>query len=87
MLGHNGAGKTTAIRCITGALSPTSGSVVVDGRNVFAGNGSNMDWLRANIGVCPQHDVLWDELTASEHVRKARRERGGGRCEEVQRER
>ena len=27
-----------------------------------------MDWLRANIGVCPQHDVLWDELTAKEHV-------------------
>ena len=27
-----------------------------------------MEWLRANVGVCPQHDVLYDELSAREHV-------------------
>lgn len=28
----------------------------------------SLQWLRANVGVCPQHDVLYDELTAREHV-------------------
>ncbi len=67
VLGHNGAGKTTSIRCITGGLTPTSGQVVINGRNVLS-SASGMDWLRRNVGVCPQHDVLYDELTAREHV-------------------
>jgi ABC-type multidrug transport system ATPase subunit len=28
----------------------------------------NSDWLRKHVGVCPQHDVLYDELTAREHI-------------------
>ena len=67
VLGHNGAGKTTAIRCMTGSLMPTSGSVYVNGRNVLSG-GANTEWLKKNVGVCPQHDVLYDELSAREHV-------------------
>ena len=46
---------------------PTSGSVFVNGRDVLSSN-DNMAWLRANVGVCPQHDVLYDELSAREHV-------------------
>jgi ABC-type multidrug transport system ATPase subunit len=67
VLGHNGAGKTTSIRCITGSLTPTSGSVMINGRDVLSST-TNMEWLRANVGVCPQHDVLYDELSAREHV-------------------
>jgi ABC-type multidrug transport system ATPase subunit len=64
VLGHNGAGKSTTIRCITGGLTPTSGTIIVNGKDAK----TNAAWLRANVGVCPQHDVLYDELTAREHI-------------------
>jgi len=67
VLGHNGAGKTTSIRCMTGSLMPTSGSVIVNGRDVLS-SATDMQWLKKNVGVCPQHDVLYDELSAREHV-------------------
>ena len=64
VLGHNGAGKTTTIRCMTASETPTSGSITINGIDAIA----NKDWVKSNVGVCPQHDVLYDELTAKEHV-------------------
>jgi ABC-type multidrug transport system ATPase subunit len=29
----------------------------------------DMDEIRKSMGVCPQHDILWSELTAIEHLR------------------
>jgi ABC-type multidrug transport system ATPase subunit len=64
MLGHNGAGKSTLINVMSGLVSPTFGSVFV------AGNDVNVDQsrLRDIIGHCSQSNVLWDELTAEEHM-------------------
>ena len=64
LLGHNGAGKTTAIRMITGHLCPTSGDVFAAGFSV----NKSVDRVRAMMGVCPQHDVIWEDLTAREHL-------------------
>lgn len=65
MLGHNGAGKTTTLSMLTGLLKPTSGKANVFGINVF----DNMDEIRQILGVCPQHDVLFRNLTPEEHLR------------------
>ena len=64
LLGHNGAGKTTTINMITGQLQPTGGDVIVCGASV------NYDapTVRTAFGCCPQHDVLYPELTAVEHL-------------------
>jgi ABC-type multidrug transport system ATPase subunit len=64
LLGFNGAGKTTTINMITGILSPTSGQIYVDGVDIS----TQMNRVRAHMGMCPQHNVLFDSLTVEEHM-------------------
>lgn len=62
--GSNGAGKTTTFRIITGGLAPSGGNVVVDGRSVL----TDMESIYGDMGVCFQHDILWDILSVREHL-------------------
>lgn len=64
MLGHNGAGKTTTISMLNGLITSTYGRAEVYGKDVF----NEMDDVRRFMGVCPQHDVLFDLLTPMEHL-------------------
>ena len=65
LLGHNGAGKTTTISILTGLLPSTAGSVSVRGMDVDR----QLVPIRRLLGVCPQHNILWDNLTVLEHMR------------------
>lgn len=64
LLGPNGAGKTTLISILTGLYSPTSGKALISGFDVR----TQMDDVYRRIGICPQHDILWDDLTVEEHL-------------------
>lgn len=64
LLGHNGAGKSTLISMLTGLYPPTSGDAWVNGYSVS----TQMQQIRHGLGVCPQHNVLFDSLTVREHL-------------------
>lgn len=64
LLGGNGAGKTTLISILTGVFSPSSGSATVAGFEI----NSEMDGVQSQIGVCPQFDIFYPELTTREHL-------------------
>ncbi|XP_041858132.1 ATP-binding cassette sub-family A member 12 isoform X2 [Melanotaenia boesemani] len=64
LLGHNGAGKTTTMSLLTGLFAPTSGTIQVYGKDME----TNIDEVRRELGVCMQYDVLFDHMTAKEHL-------------------
>jgi ATP-binding cassette subfamily A (ABC1) protein 3 len=64
LLGHNGAGKTTTINMLCGMLPPSSGDARVYGKSI----NTELDAVRSSLGVCPQHDILFDMLTVTEHL-------------------
>ncbi|KAL4490757.1 hypothetical protein ABPG72_021811 [Tetrahymena utriculariae] len=64
LLGHNGAGKTSTISMLTGMYEMTDGSATALGRDVE----SEMQEIRTFMGVCPQYDILFDNLSVKEHL-------------------
>lgn len=65
LLGHNGAGKSTIMNMLTGMLAADGGDCYIYGHSVR----HELQRVRQEIGYCPQHNVLWPELTCEEHLR------------------
>lgn len=51
---------------LTGQLPASGGDAIMLAESVRSPGG--MGEIRGNMGVCPQFDVLWNELTAREHM-------------------
>ncbi|KIZ06631.1 hypothetical protein MNEG_1315 [Monoraphidium neglectum] len=64
LLGPNGAGKSTSINMMVGLLEPTHGTALIGGYDIRSDMGS----IYSLMGVCPQHDLLWETLTGREHL-------------------
>lgn len=63
-LGPNGAGKTTTIRMLSGVLTPSQGTIHVDGINIV----DRPVESRRRIGYIPDRPYLYDKLTAREFL-------------------
>ena len=78
LLGPNGAGKTTVINALTRGHM-TSGTVTYKFKchthtrraSILFHMDDPLDraMIRTRTGICPQHDVLWDQCTPREHLR------------------
>jgi ABC-type multidrug transport system ATPase subunit len=64
LLGPNGAGKTTTISTLVGFHSASAGDALVYGHSI----NNDMATIQSMIGLCPQFDLLWGELTGKEHL-------------------
>jgi ABC-type multidrug transport system ATPase subunit len=74
LLGPNGAGKTTTISCLTGHTSISGGSARVAGYDAE----TQLDSMWNSLGVCPQFDTIWDEVTVQQHLMLYARLKGLG---------
>ncbi len=66
--GHSGAGKTTLLKLLYRAETPTSGQLLVAGRNVLALPPSKLPFLRRQIGVIYQDFKLIPRMTIFENI-------------------
>jgi ABC-2 type transport system ATP-binding protein len=74
LLGVNGAGKSTTLSMIAGAMRPDSGSIMLSGSDFL----EQPELARELIGWLPERAPLWPELTVSEHLDAHGRLRGLG---------
>jgi branched-chain amino acid transport system ATP-binding protein len=75
LLGRNGVGKSTLVMTLAGLVSPSAGSVLLDGHELA---GQRPDRIaRAGVALVPQGRRVWATLTVAEHLALSSRARGG----------
>lgn len=66
LLGANGAGKSSTIKCIAGALKAAGGSITLEGRDITAANPEQV--IRAGLATVPETRDVFPDLTVSENL-------------------
>jgi ABC-2 type transport system ATP-binding protein len=64
LLGHNGAGKTTIMKMLTGFLEPSSGEISIDGLKV----GPDTGLIQKKMGYLPENCPVWPEMTVIDYL-------------------
>jgi len=73
LLGPNGSGKSTLLKLISGQLRPNTGTVEVMGRDPFRDPG-----VLGQLGLCPEQDKFYEDMTGKEFVYTLNRLHGYG---------
>ncbi|MBC62031.1 MAG: ABC transporter ATP-binding protein [Zetaproteobacteria bacterium] len=68
ILGKSGEGKSVTIKHIMGLMQPSSGQVIVDGKDVGLMSNSELRNMRSNFGMLFQHAALFDSMTVLENI-------------------
>jgi putative spermidine/putrescine transport system ATP-binding protein len=76
LLGPSGSGKTTTLRMVAGFMSPSGGSIQIDGRDM-----TNTPPYRRDVGMVFQNYALFPHMTAAQNVAFPLRMRGRPRAE------
>ncbi len=64
LLGHNGAGKTTIMKMLTGYLEPSKGSIEI----LDVSLEENLDFVRKRIGYLPENSPTYPEMSVAEYL-------------------
>ncbi len=64
LLGHNGAGKTTIMKMLTGYLEPSAGDIRIDGLDIKTGR----EAIQRNIGYLPENCPVYPEMTVLDYL-------------------
>jgi urea transport system ATP-binding protein len=75
LLGRNGAGKTTMLRCLTGLLKPSGGRITLDGTDITAW--PSFRRCRGGIGYVPQGREIFSDLSVGENLMISYKAHGG----------
>ncbi|KNC48636.1 ABC transporter [Thecamonas trahens ATCC 50062] len=78
LLGPNGSGKSTLVNILCGLVRPSGGDALVGGLSIR----TQMARIHPMIGVCPQADVLWPDLSVRDHLLYFARLKGIPRTQE-----
>ena len=68
IIGRSGSGKTVLIKNIIGLMTPDSGEILYDGRDLTAMNKQELNLLRREMGMLFQGSALFDSMTVLENV-------------------
>ena len=72
LIGPSGAGKSTLIRCVNRLVEPTSGAVMLDGKDITRVRGAKLRQARRQIGMIFQNHALVERLSVMENVLSGR---------------
>lgn len=64
LLGHNGAGKTTIMKMLTGYLEPTDGRIEIDGLDIQ----TDREAIQQKIGYLPENCPVYSEMTVIDYL-------------------
>ncbi len=64
LLGHNGAGKTTIMKMLSGYLEPTSGSIIIDGINLS----NDARSVQKHLGYLPENLPIYPEMMVADYL-------------------
>ena len=68
VIGGSGSGKSVLLKCILGLIEPDEGSILIDGQDVLAMDGTARAAVTARIGMLFQAGALFDSLPVWENV-------------------